>query len=175
MSSLFPQVVPRSLSQGRGRCCYYTQLHSVVYLVHWSLFLCVKLGLDIKVRITSTALSANALRAYHCVRMGEKDEPSASSGTRVYEGMTTLQKNTLRDYLHRELSQNRDWRQDVSRLVAEVVRRRSETAEPLDVHDVINEVLPYCRSTIPAEVREGLFRCIASTVGVDDDEVAGDM
>ncbi|RNF12585.1 uncharacterized protein Tco025E_06435 [Trypanosoma conorhini] len=91
-----------------------------------------------------------------------------SSGARVYEEMSNVQKQLLRDYLSSKLGATSDWRRVVSRRVEEVVRRRARSGESLDAHDVVGEVLPFSRSIIPAEVREGLFRHIAGALRLSD-------
>ncbi|KEG13968.1 hypothetical protein DQ04_00691140 [Trypanosoma grayi] len=95
------------------------------------------------------------------------DGDSASVGARIYEGMNNVDKQMLREYLVRELSSGSgSWREVVSQRVVEVVRRRAQCGESLDAHDVIDEVLSFSRSIIPAGVREGLFRRVSEVVGV---------
>ncbi|ORC83888.1 uncharacterized protein TM35_000541120 [Trypanosoma theileri] len=91
---------------------------------------------------------------------------AAAAGSRVYEAMGNVQKQMLMEYLSQNLGSGSPWRDALSRCVTEVVRRRAQSGESLDVQDVINEVLPFSRSVIPTEVREGLFRRVSEVVGV---------
>ncbi|ESL10278.1 hypothetical protein TRSC58_01992 [Trypanosoma rangeli SC58] len=98
------------------------------------------------------------------------EEGSLSAGARIYEEMSNVQKQLLRDYLSCKLGATSDWRPVVSNRVEEVVRRRAQSGESLDVHDVVGEVLPFSRSIIPAEVREGLFRHISAALRLREEQ-----
>ncbi|KAH9586641.1 Transcription factor [Trypanosoma melophagium] len=99
---------------------------------------------------------------------GDSADADAASGSRVYEAMDNVQKQMLTEYLSQNLGSESQWRKDLSQCVTEVVRRRAQSGESLDVQDVISEVLPFSRSVIPTEVREGLFRLISGVVDVGD-------
>ncbi|PWU85402.1 hypothetical protein C4B63_163g43 [Trypanosoma cruzi] len=97
------------------------------------------------------------------------EEGPVSSGARIYEEMSNVQKQLLRDYLSCRLGTASNWRKAVSQRVEEVIRRRAQSGESLDAHDVVGEVLPFSRSIIPSEVREGLFRQISDALHLRDE------
>ncbi|CBH12788.1 hypothetical protein, conserved [Trypanosoma brucei gambiense DAL972] len=97
---------------------------------------------------------------------GKNDAEGA--GARMYEGMNTLQKEELNDYLISQMGPGTKWHDEMSDVVNTIIRQRSINGEPLDVHDVLSEALPHCQLAISHEVRDGLFRRIAGMCTTTD-------
>lgn len=88
-----------------------------------------------------------------------------SSGHVAYEAMTNAQKAELAAYLRDRLADEQDgsqWRANMTQLIQASLSRRAASGESVDAGDILDEIMPQIRASIPAEVREGLFRRIAA-------------
>ncbi|KPA83764.1 hypothetical protein ABB37_01996 [Leptomonas pyrrhocoris] len=90
---------------------------------------------------------------------------AASSGHVAYEAMTNAQKAELSAYLRNQLTEDSNgpqWTSHMRLLIKETLARRAESGESVDAGDIVAEVLPVVRAAIPGDVREGLFRIVAT-------------
>ncbi|KAK7201409.1 Transcription factor e(y)2 [Novymonas esmeraldas] len=90
---------------------------------------------------------------------------SPEDGRIAYEALTNAQKAELAAYVRQELDgadSSSPWRLQMQALIRHAIARRAASGAPLDAGDILDEVMPDVRSAIPREVREGLFRRVAS-------------
>lgn len=84
-----------------------------------------------------------------------------TSGTRLYEDLTNVQKASLASYIRNEANDGGDWDLFLQEIIADVIARRARNHEPMDAAAIVDEVVPITRSRLSPSTREGLFHMLA--------------